>query len=332
MKQASPLHRSRYALLAAVALFTTALPGFAGQVITTKESKPIVEPEPESHVHFLFKFEFGSAYNTPRGMMVRNEGVTFQPLFLTFVDLYKGDGFINSFKLVGGVWNDFGSSGVSENPPYGSDPTTNWTEIDPIGGISIGFAKRFTLDVTYIGFKEFILDIGMVHNLEVKLSFDDSDYLGAFALHPYVLFWQELENKTTNARVPEAVFGPSPFSGNNPQPGPSFYFEVGITPSYTFKSLGDLKFEVPCRVLLPDERFYGEYYGDSSFVGLFEVGAKTTLPLKGMPKGYGNWDVYAGFKYQYFNDKNLYNLQTFNAPGEPTRDSWTFYGGLSVFF
>lgn len=329
MKLASQ-HRTRGALLAAGILASLSLNSFAAG--DAKESKPVVEPAPETHVHFLFQFEFASAYNTPRGMMVRDKGLTFQPLFLTFIDLYKGDGFINSVKAVGGVWNDIGSSGVSEHPPYGSKPTTNWTEIDPIGGISIGFAKNFQLDVTYTAFVEQILDIGTSQHLETKLSFNDSDLLGPFAVHPYFLYWQELENKATDADVPYAVFGPSAKSGSHPAPGSSHYFEVGIAPSYTFKSLGDITVAAPCRILFPDERFYGEYYGNSSTVGLVEAGLKVSAPLKFMPKGYGNWTAYTGFKYQYYNDNNLYHLNTFNAPGEPTRDSWTFYGGVSVFF
>jgi hypothetical protein len=304
----------------------------AGDAATGVMSKDVVAPAAERRVHFLFKAEFGSGYVTPRGMIVRENGLTFQPLLLTFIDLYKGDGFINSVKLVGGVWNDFGTSGVSRQPPYGSDPKTNWTELDPIAGISVGFAKRFTLDVTYTSFVEYILDIDTSHHLETKLSFDDSDLLGAFALHPYVLYWQELEDKSTAANVPQAVLGPSLTSGSHPNPGESFYFEIGIAPSFTFKSLGNLKLEAPCRVLLPDSRFYGEYYDDSSTLGLVEAGLKATVPLVFMPKGSGHWDAYAGFKYQYYNDENLYRMNTFNSPGRPERDSWTFYGGLSVFF
>ena len=325
--KSSLFQHTRTALLTAAVATALTLPLMAGD---GKDVKPVVEPE-ETHVHFLFQVEFGSAYTTPRGMMVRNEGLTIQPLFLTFIDLYKGDGFLNSVKLVGGVWNDFGTSPVSEHPPYGSNPRTNWTEIDPIAGLSFGILKNFTLDVTYTAFCEQILDIGTSHHLETKLSFNDSDLLGAFALHPYVLYWQELDGKATDADVPQAVFGPSSKSGSHPSPASSFYFEVGIDPSYTFKSFHDLKIEAPCRVLLPDERFYGEYYGSSSFLGLAEAGLKASMPLN-MPKGYGHWSVYAGARYQYYNDKNLYHLNAFNTTGDATRDSWGFYGGFSVFF
>jgi len=299
-----------------------------------QESKEVAPPPPPppSKVNWLLNVEFANEYVTPRGMIVRDEGLTIQPLLLMFVPLYKGDGFINSVKFVGGVWNDFGTTKVSKHPPYGSDPKTNWTEIDPIAGLSIGFAKNFTFDATYTAFAEQILDIGTSHHLELKLSFDDSPYLGAFAIHPYVSFWQELQGKATDADVPFAVFGPSPFSGSHPQPGSSHYFTVGVDPSYTFKDFYSFKIEAPCSILLPDSRFYGEYYGKASTVGLIDLSVKATVPLNFMPEGYGHWSFHTGVKYQYYNDTNLYHLNTFNAPGKPTRDTWQVFAGISAFF
>ena len=299
-----------------------------------KSAKAVEVPQPTPRFNALFQLGVGDKYVTPRGMIVRDSGLTLQPLLLVFFNAYRGEGFINDVTLIGGVWNDFGTSGVSKHAPYGSDPKTNWTEIDPIAGIAIGFAKDFKLEMTYTSFVEHILDIPTSHNLETKLSFNDSDYLGAFALHPYVSYWQELSQKTTSAQVPYSVFGPSSDSGKHAQPGSSCYLEFGIKPGYTFKSLGDLKIEAPCRLLLANDRFYGEYYESSPTlgVGLYEVGLKATLPLKFMPKDAGNWKVGVGVRYMNFVDDNLYQLNSFNAPGHPVRDTWQMYGGLSVFF
>ncbi len=244
----------RIALLATIACAALALPLLADEIVPTEEPKAIGTPA-ESHVHFLLKTEFASGYTTPRGMIVRDQGLTIQPLLLMFVDLYQGGQFINRVKAVGGVWNDLDTSGVSEHAPFGSDPKTHWTEIDPIGGLSISFAKRFTLDVTYTAFIEHILDIPDSQHLETKLSFDDSDFLGAYALHPYLLFWQELKGKSTSADVPYDVLGPSPDSGDHPHLGESFYFELGITPGYTFKNAGNLKLEAPAACSCPTRGF-----------------------------------------------------------------------------
>jgi len=282
-------------------------------------------PPPPSRVNALLNFEFSDKYLTPRGMIVHDDGLTVQPLVLGFFNVYKGESFLNDFTLVGGVWNDFCTDGVSKNAPFGSRPKTHWVEIDPIAGISTKFAKNFQLDVTYTVFEMHILNIPTSQHLETKLSFDDTPYLKNFALHPYFLYWQELDGKATAAQVPYAVFlGQS-------GPDSSYYFEFGIAPSYTCQKIG-LSVSAPCRVLLPNKDFYGEYYDDASTVGLYEVGLKASLPLKCFPKGYGNWGVHAGFRYMGFVDENLQGMQEFNAPGKSKSGSPQVYGGVSIFF
>jgi hypothetical protein len=284
---------------------------------------------PPSRTDALVNMEFSDKYLTPRGMIVHNAGLDFENLVLGFFNLYKSDSFINDVTVIPGVWNDFSSDGVSINPPYGSSPKTHWVEIDPIAGVSVGFAKHFKLDVTYTAFNMQILDIGTSQHLDTKLEFDDSSYLKAFALHPYFEYWQELVNKATAADVPYLVDPLDKHLGSGP--GPSYYFEVGAAPSYTFQNIG-LKFELPCRVLLPNKNFYGEYYGSSSTVGLYEVGVKASLPLKFVPQGYGHWSCHVGFRYMNLVDKNLQDMQEFNAPEKSVSDTVQVYAGITAFF
>jgi hypothetical protein len=293
---------------------------------------PLTAPPP-SRINELVNLDFLSEYVTPRGMIVDENGLTFQPLLLTLVNVYKGDTFVSDFSLHGGAWADIDSAGVSVHAPYGTRPKTDFVEVDPIFGFSVDFAKHFTLDLTYTAFAMQVLDIGTSQHLNSRLGFDDSPYLGAFALHPYVLFWQELAKKSTDADVPEAVFGPSPHSGKHAQPGSSFYFDLGVDPSYTFKdALGGLKIEAPCRVMFPDDRFYGDYYASSSAVGLFELGLKATVPMKFMPDGYGHWNFHVGVNFLYFVDDNLVNLNEFNVPQKPVRDTLQGFAGVTCFF
>ncbi len=295
--------------------------------------KSVVETETMgAKVNLLLNVEFSDKYVTPRGQIVRDKGLTIQPLLLAFLTLYEGEGFISSFKFIGGVWADYGTSGVSKNAPYGSQPETYYTEIDPIFGVSFGLGKVATLSVTYTAFVEQILDIETSHHLEVKLALDDSKWLGAFALNPYVLYWKELDGKSTAAQVPYAVFGPSPNGGGSEAPSEGYYFEVGISPGFTIKPANDLEIEFPCRVLLPSEDFYGEWYESSETVGLYEVGVKASMPLKFMPKGYGFWNVHVGYRYMNFVDENLRSMNQFNSPMKPVDDVHQVYGGISVFF
>jgi hypothetical protein len=289
-----------------------------------------------SRFNELVNLNFTSEYVTPRGMMVDNQGICFQPLLLTLANLYKADGFINSLDWDGGAWADFSSAGVSVNGPYGSHPKTDFVEIDPIFGLSTTLAKNFTLGVTYTAFGMQILDIGYSQHLETKLSFNDSPYLGAWALHPTLIFWQELANKATDADLPlklfnEGAYPIAPRAGaSHPAPNSSFYFDLGVDPTYTFKD--GIKLEAPCRLLLPDDRFYGDYYAPSSFVGLWQIGTKATIPLKFMPAGFGHWNFFMGVNFLYFVDDNLVNLNQFNDPRKPTRDTLQGFGGVSLFF
>jgi hypothetical protein len=272
---------------------------------------------PPSRLHALVNLEVSDKYLTPRGMIVQDEGVTIQTLFLGFLDVYDGkpDAFLNDVTLIGGFWNDYATDSVPEHVAAGSTET-NWLEIDPIFGVSFGVAKNFKLDVTYTAFCMQIFDIGTSEHLETKLSYNDSDLLGAFALHPYVSFWKELDNKATAA----ANFGvPS-----------SYYFEIGVTPGI---SVGSVKLEAPLRVLIPSSDFYGETFANSSTVGLYEVGLKASAPFNFMPKGYGFWSGHLGFRYMKFVDKNLQQLATDGGFGtSPTKDTAQLYSGITVFF
>jgi hypothetical protein len=266
---------------------------------------------PPSRVHALVNFEFSDKYLTPRGMLVQNEGMVFQPLVLGFANVYAGDkeDFINSVTVVGGIWNCFGTSRLPSSDSGGADKTS-WYEIDPIAGLSFGIAKNFTLDVTYTAFDMQIFNIPFSQHLETKLSFNDTDYLKAFALHPYFSWWKELEGKAV--------------ANTDANPVSSYYFDIGIAPSYTFEKLS-LKVEAPCRALLANEEFYGTGAGDSSTVGLYELGVKGTLPMKFMPGGYGNWSFHAGVKYMDFVDDNLIATQG-------KSEAWQVYCGISTFF
>ena len=149
-------------------------------------STGLAEEAVPSKFHVVSNFEFADKYLTPRGMIVHDDGVAFQWLALGLLNVYHDETFVSDVTLVGGVWNDFSSEGVSIDAPFGKGPTTSYVEIDPIAGVSVSFAKQFKLDVTYTAFAMQILDIGTSHHLETKLGFDDTPYLKAFALHPYL--------------------------------------------------------------------------------------------------------------------------------------------------
>src|SRR5882762_6875758 len=83
---------------------------------------------PPSKVHALVNFEFSDKYLTPRGMIVQDSGLVFQPLVLGFANVYADkDSFINSATIVGGIWNCFGSGRLASSDSGGTDKTS-WYE------------------------------------------------------------------------------------------------------------------------------------------------------------------------------------------------------------
>jgi hypothetical protein len=280
-------------------------------VATTQADEVAAPPPPPSRVNALVDLTMASHYLTPRGMDVSRQGMVFQPLMLAFFNVYKSDGFINDGQIYGGMWNCFGTSRLPSSDSNGTKKT-GWYETDPIAGVSVGFAKNFKLSVTYTAFSMQIYNIPFSQHLETKLSFNDTDYLKAFALHPYVIYWQELSGKAVA-------------STDAPNAPTSFYFDVGVSPGFTFEDFYGLKLEAPCRILMADSNFYGTQAGPTTFVSLYEFGLKASMPLKFMPQGYGHWSANIGFKRQGFDNPNLRATQ-----GEA--GATVVYGGISTFF
>lgn len=266
--------------------------------------------EAPSRVNALVDLGIASHYLTPRGMDVVRQGVVFQPMVLTFFNVYKSDSFINSATVVAGMWNCFATSKQPSSDSNGTSKT-GWIETDPIAGLSFGVAKNFTLSVTYTAFSMQIDNIPFSQHLETKLAFNDGDYLKSFALHPYVLYWQELSGKAV--------------ASTDTNPESSFYFDVGVAPSFTFDKFYSLKLEAPCRILMADPNFYGTGAGPTPFVSLYEFGVKASMPLAFMPPGYGHWNASVGFKHMGFDNPNIRATQ--NESG-----SSMFYGNISTFF
>lgn len=140
----------------------------------------LADAPPPARVHARFNLEIASSYLTPRGLIVEDQGVVIQPLFLMFVNLWQGDQFINEVTLVPGVWNSFHSR---QSGPERS----RWNETDPVLGVTAVFADAFTLGVTYTVFKSQNGSFRTSQHLETKLGFNDTKHLKAFALHPSVI-------------------------------------------------------------------------------------------------------------------------------------------------
>jgi hypothetical protein len=287
-----------------------------GDKETPKEAP--APPAPEGLlIHGLVQVNFSDHYFTPRGLDVENKGLIVQPLVLLFWDLYHSDTTIlDDITLTTGVWN-------SVHSVRGGPQRDNWNEIDPIFDISFDIAKNFKTEVDYTIFRSQNGSFPTCQNLEIKEDVDDSKWLGAFAVHPYAGIFIELFNKATFADTP-----------------PSYYWELGLDPSYTFKlsKTYPVTLEVPSYITFPAHNFYGR----SSVVGVVGTGLKASVPMAFIPSGYGHWTYYAAYNFYSMQNAALIDYgdtsrgANFYAPGGPiahvNHEESVLSTGFSVFF
>jgi hypothetical protein len=312
-KTSAYARRAADVLTAAVLLFTPAAL-FAGD-LSKELGKSVVEPEPGSRIHALIVNEFSDHYITPRGLNVENQGLVWQPLVLVFLNLYQAkSGFLTDVTLTGGVWNSVHSRRSGFEP-------SNHNELDPIAGIGFKFFSQLSFDATWTAFESETNSYDTSQNLSLKLTWNDKLFGDSFSINPYVEYWRELDNKDT------VVFDGS-------RSDESYYFSVGINPTYKFKNL-PLELSALTYVNIVDNDFYQRFDGSPGGGGaaVFSTQLKATVPLKFIPKQYGFWSIYAGFQYYHLDNAGLLDgNQALNADSRRAHSLYQWHGGLTVFF
>ena len=288
--------------LASLALASTSL---AGTAAPAKETKVIKETIKESCITGDIGLAVVSNY-VSRGVVNENQGFIAQPYLDLYFKLYEGDGFVNKVSLNGGLW-----SSLHSNKTFASPGTSlgAWYEFDWTVGLAVTFAKNFTLTTSWFDF-DFVSSGGRAGSLNMNLAYDDTDLLGAWALHPHVAV---LKNMIGNAvGVPGGELG--------------WYYEVGIAPSYTFDKSGTCPVTVtlPLNVGLGSETYNGDDYG------YFSAGINASVPLAFVPECYGSWTLSSGVTYYNLGD----NAAAASAPAitNGDNDQFVFSGSIGLAF
>jgi len=287
----------------------------AAPPLTAGTPDAVIEPAaPPLKLNMLLQLDVSDHYITPRGLNVENDGLIFQPLALLFANLYSSKStFISDVSLTAGVWSSIHSQ------ESGADPG-HWNEFDPILGFTFKFAECLKLDTTYTSFISQTDSYDTSHHLELKLTLDDSKWLGAYSLNPFVAYWKELDNKST------VVFNPTTSEE-------SYYFTLGINPAIKFDAV---KLEFPTFVNIVADDFYQKFDGSGGGSGaaVFATGIKASVPLKFIPQEYGFWTYYAGVKYYHLSNEGLENGNSVLTSGGDNEDTnlFQFHTGLTIFF
>ena len=254
-------------LICAATILALTASSFAGTA--SKEMKSVIEKTKESCITGDIGVNVVTAYFS-RGILQENQGLIAQPYLDLYFKLYEGDGFINKVSLILGIWSSIHSNNTGALP---GSTTKSWYEFDYTPGIAITFAKKFTFTASYFAFTYPNDAFGFDPQLSIngRLDYDDSEALGAFALHPHLTALYNFDNA--------AGLGTDD----------AWYFEFGVAPGF---KAGPVTFSIPLTVGLGDDHFYP---GDS--YGYFSAGINAAVPLSFVPECFGTWTFNAGFTY-----------------------------------
>jgi hypothetical protein len=298
---------TKYSIAAVCALalgsFGFAATSFAGDD-DNKETKAVKETVKETCITGDLGVTMITQYLS-RGLVLENQGVIAQPYLDLYFKLYEGTGFINKVTFNFGLWSDINSH--VQNP---FSTVRNWYEFDYTPGFTVVMAKNLSATLSYFEFDSPSSNFATARSINFNLAYDDTDLLGAFALHPHVTVLGEL---------------PAPGAAGL-EPG-GWYYEAGLAPSVTFGkgTTYPVTFSVPLTVGLGSAHFYNQ-----DTFGYGSAGAQLSVPLAFVPSCYGVWTFSGGYTYYYLGDA----LQEFSATntGNGKHSQHVFQGAIGLTF
>ena len=267
-------HIKNLTLCAGIALAGMLLPAslFAGT-----ESKAVVETTTKSVITGDLGINFVSEYIS-RGAMQESKGVIAQPYADLYFALYEGEGFVNKVTLNLGVWSSFQDKHTLSPA---NARVRDWYEFDYTPGVSVTFAKNFTLTASYFEFDSPSDSFDAARNINLNLAYNDTDLLGAFAVHPHVTYLRTLQGIAATGKS-----------------GQGNYYEAGIAPG--LPAFGPVTITFPVTVGFGSDNFYAE----NKTFGYASGGVAASIAIPGIPTQCGTWAVNLGVNYTYLADQN----------------------------
>ena len=255
----------------------------AGQAAATPSPTPEVEEEKKSRISGEVGVSLTNAYIF-NGLIQDKDTFIAQPYLTLNFMLYEGEGFLNDASFTLPLWASIHDINIPR-AQNGNSSLKDWYEFDISPGFSFTFAKNWSFTISDYIYTSPGDYFDTSHNLSLAFEYDDSDVLGAFALHPYFYFQQELTN-----HAGLAFRNGVPFASDAPE---GQYYELGIGPSYTFGE----KSTYPVTVALPTAAGFGSngFYGQG--FGYFSTGAEVSVPLAFIPSSFGSWTTSVSGKY-----------------------------------
>ncbi len=215
------------------------------------------------------------------GIVQEDTGFILQPAAKVTMNVHDAPDL--KIDLLVATWNSFQSQ--KTNAGVQGDFTPYWYESDLIAGFVVTSGKA-SLTTTYTFLTSPSDAYQTVQELDFNFGYDDSEALGAYALHPYALLGIET--------------GSNGSDGVDSEPG--VYLELGIAPGFSFETgKTPVAITFPASIGLSLKDYYENAAGENDVFGFVQVGVEASIPLP-IADRYGKWTVNAGVAGMYLGD------------------------------
>ena len=209
-----------------------------------------------------------------RGIMQERNGFIIQPYAEMGINLHKDEGPFSGLSLIGGFWNSIHSEGTGAT---GSELRVLY-EQDWYGGLQLQlFDNKVTSRAFYIAYTYPGGAFPTVQEVDISAALDDSEWLGAFAMKPSILFGFETENTAMGTERGQ-------------------YMEIGVAPGFNIVDSESFPVTLtfPNKVGMSLDDYYEVSDSNEDFFGYYSGGAKLSFPLTFIPEDYGAWSASGG--------------------------------------
>jgi hypothetical protein len=249
-----------------------------------------------------------------RGILQEDRGFILQPYADATVNLYENEGnWFSGWDVYGGIWNSLHSEITGSTRSTGPEP---WYEFDAWGGTSLTFWDVVELNTAFTTYNSPNGAFDTYHDILAGFGFDDSEWLGRWAIHPMFNFYFETQGNAFTER-----------GGARPSPnfrGRLFQMVAGWDWPVLFQDY-EAVIRLPIELGLNINNYYARRASDGGTedptYGYFQTGLSLDLPLSFVPSEYGAWLVDVGARWINVGD----SLKSTN-----NGDSGAIYGKFGI--
>lgn len=226
----------------------------------------------ESRVSLIAGIDFTNAYYS-RGLRQEDRGLLWQPFATVGIDVIRTDDYTLTPYI--GTWHSFHDRATGSGTDDGT--LDKWYEADFYFGVN-ATKGAWTFGAQYGWFASPNDAFTTVEELQLSVSFDDTDHLGAWSMQPNITLIIETGDGTSDG-----------FEKGG-------YLQLGVTPGFDLGTRADgealVRIDLPVTVGLSAWDYYQTADDEDELFGFASIGVKFTYELP-IDDKFGAWSVYA---------------------------------------